>query len=138
MKLLGKDISPAALAKAIEDRLNARGLAEPTQPIDVTGPEPRVDPAAFFLNGIEANADPTEWLPLHTHRGGLGRAVLLAKWAFRRAAGPLVADALSRQRLFNGHVRDATMQLYAELRELRAEVERLQTERRKPARPRSK
>ena len=126
MKLLGKDISAGALAKAIEERLNARGLSEPERPIQLEGPEARVDPASFFLNGVEANCDPREWMPLHTHRAGAGRAVLLAKWAFRRVAGPLVSDALARQAVFNGHVRDGFLQMFTELQQLRRQVAELE------------
>jgi hypothetical protein len=89
MKLLGRDIRPDALLAKLEARLSQRGVpAEPAdEPIRMEGVEPRVDPAAFYLSALEAHADPAEPLPLHTHRAGLGRGVLLAKQASGRSAG---------------------------------------------------
>lgn len=127
MRLLGKDISGEKLVRKLEARLRARGLLE-KQPVDARvddGIEPRVDPYTFNLAGLERHADPTVPLPLHTHRTGAGRLVLVAKWAFRKAAKVFINETLARQRLFNGHVRDAYAQLSAEVVNLRAEVDRL-------------
>jgi hypothetical protein len=66
-------------------------------------------------------------MPLHTHRGGAGRAVLLAKWVFRTTCQVFINEALARQRVFNGHVRDSYAQLSAEVLLLRAEVDKLHT-----------
>jgi hypothetical protein len=133
MKLLGKEFSPDALVHALEARLRARGLSEAEQPIHLEGPEPRVDPAAFYLGGLEANADPTEPLPLHTHRAGLGRAVLFAKWSFRKAARIAIVDTLARQRVFNGYVRDAFLEIFTELEALRRQVAELEAAKQAPA-----
>lgn len=126
MKLMGKDISTARVLAHLEARLKARGLSDSVaSPIDLSGVEPRVDPAAFYLEALAEHADATRALPLETHRTGLGRAVLLAKWSFRKAGQVFINEALGRQRLFNGHVRDAYAQLSADVNALRAEVETL-------------
>ena len=124
MKLMGKDISADAVVERIASRLQARGLAEPVaEPIRFDGLEPRVDPAAFNLEALSEHADSTRGLPLETHRGGAGRVVLFAKWAFRKSCQVFINEALGRQRVFNGHVRDSYAQLSAEVVRLRAEVE---------------
>ena len=126
MKLLGKDISTANILSHVEARLRARGLSQAVaSPIDLSGVEPRVDPAAFYLESLAEHADTSRALPLETHRTGMGRAVLLAKWTFRRTCQVFINETLGRQRLFNGHVRDAYAQLSAEVNSLRAEVESL-------------
>ena len=127
MKLLGRDIPIRPLIDRIEDRLKGRGLSvERSGPITFAGVEPRVDPLSFNLTALEEHADPTRALPLETHRGGLGRAVLAAKWAFRKSCQVLINETLGRQRIFNGHVVDAYAQLSAELLRLRREVDALQ------------
>jgi len=125
MKLLGRDISASELLEQIERRLRARGLsAEPVPPSPIDGVEPRVDPLSFNLAALEEHADSTRPLALHTHRGGLaGRALVLAKWAFRTTCQVFINEALARQRLFNSHVRDSYAQLSAEVLKLRKEVE---------------
>ncbi|MFY0524533.1 hypothetical protein ACN28I_15650 [Archangium gephyra] len=126
MKLMGRDIPARELLARIEDRLRTRGLPT-SEPADVPdeGVEPRVDPLSFNLQALEENADATRALPLHTHRGGAGQLVLVAKWAFRKTCQVFINEALSRQRVFNGHVRDSYAQLSAEVIRLRAEVETL-------------
>ena len=127
MKLLGKDIDGKELLGRIEERLRARGLHfEEEKPIRMDGPEPRVDPVSFNLHALEEHADPTRPMPLHTHRGGVGQAVVLAKWAFRKTCQVLINETLARQRVFNGHVRDAYAQLSAEVIRLREQVEALE------------
>lgn len=127
MKLLGRDISGEELLEKVRVRLEARGLwPQPEAPSAEPGVEPRVDPRDFNLQALEEHADPTRPLPLHTHRGGLGQAVVLAKWAFRKTYQVFINEALSRQRIFNGHVRDAYAQLSAEVNRLRAQVEALE------------
>ena len=131
MKLLGKDVSSAALLEKIEARLRSRGLSKDSGPaIRLDGVEPRVDPLSFNLRALEEHADPTLGLPLHTHRGGAGQVVLLAKWAFRKSCQLLINETLGRQRVFNGHVRDSYAQLSAEVLALRKEVETLKHPRR--------
>jgi hypothetical protein len=126
MKLLGKDISGARLLAEVEERLRARGLsASAPSPIRFDGVEPRVDPLSFNLSALEEHSDPTQGLPLHTHRGGAGQVVLLAKWAFRKTCQVFINETLSRQRVFNGHVRDSYAQLAAEVMRLRREVDEL-------------
>ena len=128
MKLLGKDISAALLMQQISDRLIARGLDAPNEgPIRMDGAEPRVDPLAFNLDALAAHCDPTRALPLETHRGGLsGRAVVLAKWAFRSTCQLFINETLGRQQVFNGHVRDSYAQLSAEVKRLRTRLEELE------------
>jgi len=125
MKLLGKDINAIELLEQIERRLRARGLSgEPVSSAPLDGVEPRVDPLSFNLTALEEHADPTRPLPLHTHRGGFtGRALLLAKWAFRNTCQIFINEALARQRVFNGHVRDSYAQLSAEVLKLRKELD---------------
>lgn len=126
MKLLGRDIPARELIARIEDRLRTRGLSS-SEPVQgpPSGVEPRVDPLSFNLQSLEEHADPTRPLPPHTHRGGAGQLVLVAKWAFRRTCQVFINETLGRQRTFNGHVRDSYAQLAAEVLRLRAEVEAL-------------
>ncbi len=129
MKLLGKEIDGEALLEKIETRLRQAGeLPEPGPGRAPDGVEPPVDPISFNLAALEEHADPTRPLPLATHRGGVGRAVLLAKWAFRRSCQVFINETLGRQRLFNSHSRDAYAQLSAEVLRLRAEVAQLRGE----------
>jgi hypothetical protein len=126
MKLLGRDIPARELIHRIEERLRLRGLPT-SEPADVPGEgvAPRVEPLAFNLQALEQHADPTQPLPLHTHRGGAGQLVLVAKWAFRKTCQVLINETLGRQRVFNSHVRDSYAQLSAEVLRLRREVEAL-------------
>ncbi|MBX7114383.1 MAG: hypothetical protein K1X64_08640 [Myxococcaceae bacterium] len=129
MNLLGKDISSEALLTRIGEKLLARGLASPANgPIRFEGVEPRVDPLAFNLEAMAEHADVTRPLPLESHRQGLGRAVLWSKRVFRATCQVLINETLGRQRVFNGHVRDAYAQLSAEVVALRAQVEALQNQ----------
>ncbi|RYZ37642.1 MAG: hypothetical protein EOO71_27130 [Myxococcaceae bacterium] len=129
MKLLGRDIPTGALVARIEERLRTRGLPT-SQKAEVPedGVEPRVDPLSFNMHALEENADTTRALPLHTHRGGAGQVVLLAKWAFRKSCQVLINETLGRQRVFNGLVRDSYAQLSAEVIRLRREVETLRAQ----------
>ncbi len=128
MKLFGKDVTPEKVMTYVAERLEARGLARPAD-LDVpsAGVEPRVDPLSFTLSALEANADATRGLPLETHRDGVGgQAVLLAKRVFRAAGQIFINEALGRQRVFNGHVRDSYAQLASEVMRLRARVAELE------------
>jgi hypothetical protein len=132
MKLLGRDISGEAILERIEERLRARGLDVPeAQAIRFDGVEPRVDPLSFNLTALEEHADSTRPLPLSSHRAGAGRVVLYAKWAFRKTCQVFINETLSRQRLFNGHVRDSYAQLSAEVIRLKREVDELKKPRRR-------
>jgi hypothetical protein len=128
VKLLGKDISPQSLMEKISERLAARGLEAPSEgPIQMDGAEPRVDPLTFNLDALAEHGDPTRALPLETHRGGIGgRAIVLAKWAFRRSCQMFINETLGRQQVFNSHVRDSYAQLSAEVLRLRARLEQLE------------
>jgi hypothetical protein len=137
MKLLSTDLPVGKLLESLEDRLRARGLLE-SQPSALDARpqvEPRVDPLAFNLRALESHADPTEPLPLYTHRGGLGgAAVLWTKRLFRKSCQLLINETLGRQRLFNGHVRDAYAQLAAEVTALRQQLQERPVSARKRAR----
>lgn len=138
MKLLGREISGAALLDELEARLRARGLTAPApgKTAEAEGVAPPVDPLRFNLRALEEHADPARPLPLHTHRGGLtGRLVLLSKGLARRGGRWLLASALERQRVFNGHVRDGYAQLAAEVIRLTAEVDALKARRDAPPAP---
>lgn len=126
MKLLGRDIPARELIARIEERLRTRGLPTSEEvELPPEGVEARVEPLTFNLHALEEYADATRALPLHTHRGGVGQVVLLAKWAFRKSCQVFINEALGRQRVFNGHVRDSYAQLSAEVLRLRREVEAL-------------
>ena len=122
MKLLGRDIDTSRLLQRLEDRLKARGLEDPPVPPAVTDVESRVDPLSFSLRALDENADPTVGLPLETHRGGVGRGILLAKWAFRKTCQVFINEALGRQRVFNAISRDAYAQVSADVLRLKREV----------------
>lgn len=128
MKLMGKDITPAKVMAFVGERLAARGLSGPGEgEVTVEGVEPRVDPLSFNLHALEDNADATRGLPLETHRDGLsGRAVVVAKRLFRSLGQVFINEALGRQRVFNGHVRDSYAQLSAEVLRLRQRVAELE------------
>ena len=127
MKLLGRDIDATALLRAARERLEARGIREDALAVDEE-PEPVLEPLSFLVQSLEANEDPTVGLPIATHRTGLGRSVVAAKWIFRRTCQLFINEALGRQRLFNGQVRDLSAQLAAEVVRLRARVEALEAE----------
>ncbi|MBJ6761751.1 hypothetical protein JGU66_13330 [Myxococcaceae bacterium JPH2] len=129
MKLLGRDIPARELIARIEERLRTRGLpTSESVAVPVEGVEPPVDPLSFNLHSLEENADATRPLPLHTHRGGVGQVVLVAKWAFRTSCQVFINEAFGRQRVFNGVVRDSYAQLSAEVIRLRREVEELRAQ----------
>jgi hypothetical protein len=137
MRLLGRDINSDTLMAYVGDRLRARGLARPTdgQPVG-EGVEPRVDPLSFNLEALSEHADATKGLPVETHRGGLsGLAVRLAKVAFRKLGQVFINEALARQVVFNGHVRDSYAQLSAEVLRLRARLAELEARESKAAPP---
>lgn len=126
MRLLGREVTAEKVVARIEARLRERGLLEEkSEPIQIDRVEPRVDPLSFNLRALEENQDPTVGLPLHTHRTGMGQAVLLAKWAFRKGGKVFISELLGRQRVFNAHVLDSYAQLSAEVLRLREEVARL-------------
>jgi hypothetical protein len=128
MKLMGKDVDAAAVLSFVQDRLAARGLS-PTQPgeVPVNGVEPRVDPLSFNLDALSEHADATRGLPIESHRDGVsGRLVVAAKQAFRAAGQIFINEALGRQSVFNGHVRDSYAQLSSEVLRLRARLAELE------------
>lgn len=128
MRLLGKDITPQKVMAYVGEQLRARGLT-PADDAELAREdvEARVDPLSFNLDALSEHADSTRPLPLETHRDGLaGRAVVLAKTLFRRAGQVFINEALGRQRVFNGHVRDSYAQLSAEVMRLRSRVQELE------------
>jgi len=127
MKLLGRDIDARALLQAARERLEARGIREDALAVDEE-PEPVLEPLSFLVRSLEENEDPTVGLPIATHRTGLGRGVVAAKWIFRKTCQLFINEALGRQRLFNSQVRDLSAQLAAEVIRLRARVETLEAE----------
>ena len=127
MKLLGRDIDGRSLLQAARERLEARGIREDARAVDEE-PEPVLEPLSFLVRSLEDHEDPTVGLPIATHRTGLGRSVVVAKWIFRRTCQLFINEALGRQRLFNGQVRDLSAQLAAEVIRLRARVEALEAE----------
>lgn len=136
MKLLGKDITASKVMSLVQEKLAARGLTTASNDDWKTDAvEPRVDPLSFNLHALEENSDATKGLPLETHRDGLtGRVVMLAKTAFRRVGQIFINEALGRQTVFNGHVRDSYAQLSAEVQRLRARVAELEG-RKQPVQP---
>ncbi len=127
MKLLGRDISAESVMRAVAERLAARGLGDASgDGAMAPGVEARVDPFAFNLDALSAHADSTRGIPVETHRAGVGRLVVVAKKVFRASCQVFINEALGRQTVFNGHVRDSYAQLAAEVRALRAKVSELQ------------
>lgn len=128
MRLMGRDITADKLMAYVGERLRTRGLSRPAdgEPVG-EGIESRVDPLSFNLDALSEHADATKGLPVETHRAGLsGRAVRFAKVAFRRFGQVFINEALGRQVVFNGHVRDSYAQLSAEVLRLRARLEALE------------
>jgi hypothetical protein len=135
MKLLGRDIDARELLRVARARLEARGIREEVQAVEEE-PEPLLEPLSFLVRSLEENEDPTVGLPILTHRTGVGRGVVAAKWLFRKTCQVFINEALGRQRLFNGQVRDLSAQLAAEVIRLRARVEALEAEKAQRAAPR--
>jgi hypothetical protein len=127
MKLIGRDIDGRALLEYARTRLRARGIDESDGPSEEVGPEPVVEPLSFLVQSLEQNEDPTAGMPIRTHRTGLGQAVPLAKWVFRRTCQVFINEALGRQQVFNRQVKDMTAQLAAEVIRLRARVDALES-----------
>lgn len=126
MKLLGRDFSPRTVLQHVAARLEARGLADGPGAMAEDGAEARVDPMEFNLEALAAHADATAPLPLETHRAGLGgRAVVLVKRVFRASCQVLINEALGRQTVFNGHVRDSYAQLASRLQSLELQLQSL-------------
>jgi hypothetical protein len=65
----------------------------------------------------------------------VGQLVLVAKWAFRKSCQVFINEALARQKIFNGHVRDSYAQLSADVLRLQQDIQKLSA--RQPARRRS-
>jgi hypothetical protein len=87
------------------------------------------------VQSLEQNEDPTLPLPW-TSPVRASAGVAMARRLFRRTARVFIDEALGRQRVFNGRVRDLTAQLAAEVLRLRARVEALESARTKrPALP---
>ncbi|MBL9038394.1 MAG: hypothetical protein JNG84_07770 [Archangium sp.] len=128
MRLHGPVESTRRILAYVEERLAQRLLTPPgDEPATEDAVEPRIDPLSFNLHALNEHADAARPLPLETHRGGLtGRLVLAAKSAFRSAGQVFINEALGRQTVFNGHVRDSYAQLSAEVMALRSRLEALE------------
>ena len=129
MKLMGRDISTQNVLAVVSERLLQRGLSGLPHSGEVTpeGIEARVDPLSFYVNALAEHTDATRGLPLETHRDGLsGRAVVMAKTAFRRIGQIFINEALARQVVFNGHARDSYAQLSSEVLTLRKRIAQLE------------
>lgn len=129
MRLMGRDISTQNVLAAVSERLLSRGLSGLPDAGEVTpeGIEARIDPLSFYVNALAEHADATRALPIETHRDGLsGRAVVLAKTAFRRVGQIFINEAMARQVVFNGHARDSYAQLSAEVLALRKRIAQLE------------
>ena len=129
MRLMGRDISTQNVLAAVSERLLSRGLSGLPDAGEVTpeGIEARIDPLSFYVNALAEHADATRALPIETHRDGLsGRAVVLAKTAFRRVGQIFINEAMARQVVFNGHARDSYAQLSAEVLTLRRRIAQLE------------
>lgn len=133
MKLIGRDFDGRALLQYARARLRARGIDDSDGLTEDVGPELVVEPLSFLVQSLEENEDPTVGVPIRTHRTGLGQAVPLAKWVFRRTCQVFINEALGRQRVFNAQVRDMTAQLAAEVIRLRARVDELESAKRASA-----
>ena len=130
MRLLGRDFSPEAVARKIEAKLE--GLVRPvpeTRALDFSGPEPTVNPYAFYVNAMAEFWDPTQGMPTQTHRSGAGGLVLVAKKVFRKLGRPFINETLGRQRVFNEQIRDGFSLMAAEINRLRVELENLKVKR---------
>jgi hypothetical protein len=135
MKLFGKDVTTQKVMDRVKERLSARGLLPPSE---ASGLEPSVeapvDAFSFIVEAMAEHVDATRGLPIETHRDGLsGRAVVLAKQAFRRVGQLFINEALARQVAFNGQVLDGYSQLSAEVVRLREKVAELERVRAQPA-----
>jgi hypothetical protein len=129
MKLLGRHLSADAVMSYVQRRLEARGLTLPGEHSSTNAVEPRVDPLSFNLEALTEHADATRGLPIESHRDGLsGRLVTFAKRAFRTAGQVFINEALGRQTIFNGHVRDSYAQLSSEVLRLRHRIVELEAQ----------
>ncbi len=124
MKVIGKDIDPAQLIAKVKARLGGASGAAAVEE-EAPAAERTVDPSRFFVDALHRHSDARQGLPIETHREGVGRAVVLAKRAFRAGGKPFINELFERQRLFNGYARDAIALLFAEVRALRADVEEI-------------
>ncbi|HVP62239.1 MAG TPA: hypothetical protein VMT11_16895 [Myxococcaceae bacterium] len=122
MKLLGRDIDARSLLQAARERLEARGIREDAMAVD-NEPEPVLEPLSFLVRALEENEDPT--LPVSASERGA--PVSVVRRVFRLASQALIDEVLERQRLFNARVREADAQLAAEVLQLRARVEALES-----------
>jgi hypothetical protein len=125
MKIIGKDFDAACLLAKVRERFDGATSVPENGISNAEAPEPSPDPEQFYVEALQRHSDPREGTPLETHRTGPGRAVLAAKWAFRKGGRPFINELLERQRIFNGYARDAIGLLFAEVRALREEVAEL-------------
>ena len=122
MKLLGRDIDARALLQAARERLEARGIREEALAVEAE-PEPVLEPLSFLVRALEEDEDSAQ--PLGESERGA--AVSVVRRAFRLLCQSLIDEVLERQRRFNARVREADAQLAAEVIQLRARLEALET-----------
>ena len=122
MKLLGRDIDAGALLQAARERLEARGIREEALAVEAE-PEPVLEPLSFLVRALEQDEDSTQALA-ESERGA---PVSVVRRAFRLLCQSLIDEVLERQRRFNARVREADAQLAAEVIQLRARLEALET-----------
>ncbi|MCU0695009.1 MAG: hypothetical protein MUC96_00620 [Myxococcaceae bacterium] len=137
MKLFGKDVTTQKVMDRVKERLSARGLLPPSEAVGLDpSVEAPVDAFSFVVEAMAEHVDSTRGLPIETHRDGVaGRAVVLAKQAFRSIGQLFINEALARQVAFNGQVLDGYSQLSAEVVRLREKVAELERARLPPAPP---
>jgi hypothetical protein len=131
MRLFGKDVTTQKVMDRVKERLSARGLLPPSEAVELDpSVEAPVDAFSFIVEAMAEHVDSTRGLPIETHRDGLsGRAVVLAKRAFRSVGQLFINEALARQVAFNAQVLDGYSQLSAEVVRLREQVAQLERER---------
>jgi hypothetical protein len=126
MKLLGRDIDAGALLRAARERLEARGIRDEALSVEAE-PEPVLEPLSYLVHALEEDEDPTVPIPAAER----ATPVSLVRRVFRLACQSLIDEVLERQRRFNARVREADAQLSAEVIQLRARLEALETAERK-------
>ncbi|MDX2008651.1 MAG: hypothetical protein SFW67_00590 [Myxococcaceae bacterium] len=128
MRLFGKDVTTQKVMERVKERLSARGLLPPSEAVGLDASvEAPVDAFSFIVEAMAEHVDATRGLPIETHREGVaGRAVVLAKQAFRTVGQLFINEALARQVAFNGQVLDGYSQLSAEVVRLREKVAQLE------------
>jgi hypothetical protein len=115
------DLDADALDAEVAQR-TGRSTAVPAEP-----PDRRPKPGELFdqlLASLAEHANSAESLPV---RGELSPSLAAGKRLFWRVLGPVLKEALARQRSFNRRVLDALAALRSEQQALDARLERLES-----------